>query len=139
MIRVRMSELEIDDLGEDIWADLYPRAEAKLREAAPVILAEARRNLSRRRGSRRTAAPAGEPPEYDSGDLSRSLKTFRVRKTKYSVALEYGSDHRAAGLHEFGGSVTQDDGGVHIFPPRPYMRPAEDRAYDEVTAILEDL
>lgn len=137
-MRVRLSELDIDDLGEGIWEDIYARAEPKLRQGAEVIMGEARRNLSRRRGTKRTASPAGEAPEYDSGELSRSLKTFRLRKSKYTIGLEYGSDHPAAGLHEFGGTASRDK-GARIYPPRPYLRPAEDRTGDEVTEILEDL
>ena len=42
-MRVRLSELDLDDLGEGIWEDIYARAEPKLRQGAEVIMGEAGR------------------------------------------------------------------------------------------------
>lgn len=139
MIRVRMSELDLIDLGDDIWEEIYPRAERALEKGVDVILDRARANLRRRIGSTpRSASPAGEPPEYDSGELERSLKPGPVRRSKYRIQKSYGSDHRAAGLHEFGGRVVHGE-KVQVYPARPYMRPAEEATREELDRIIEDL
>ncbi|MDQ3275170.1 MAG: hypothetical protein M3Q39_09115, partial [Actinomycetota bacterium] len=110
MIRVRLSELEIQDIGDELWDELQPRAEKAVADGVDLILTAARANLARRRGTRRTAAPAGEAPEFDTGTLHDSLKAGKARRTKYGVHQKYGSEHVSAGLHEFGGTVKQSDG-----------------------------
>lgn len=138
MIRVRLSELELAGFGDEIWDELAPRAEKATGEGAGMIVAAARVNLSRRQGTKRTAAPAGEPPEYDLGALHDSVKVGKARRTKYGVRQEYGSDHVAAGLHEFGGTVKQD-GEIHRYPPRSYLRTAEEETRAEVERRLEEV
>lgn len=133
MIKVRLSELELADMGDEIWDDLFPRAEAAARRGAEMIVARAKQNLSRP-GSASTASQPGEPPEMDSGRLKDSMQVFGVKTTKYSVRAEYGSDHPAAGLHEWGGSVQG-----RTYPPRPYLRPAEDATAAEVDELVRAL
>lgn len=138
MIRVRMSELELAGLGDEIWDVLQPRAEAAVGDGVGMIVAAARVNLARRRGTRQSAAPAGAAPELDEGELLQSVKAGKLKRTKYSVRADYGSDHVSAGLHEFGGTVKQD-GEVHRFPARPYLRPAEEQTRAEVEKRLEEV
>jgi hypothetical protein len=138
MIRVRFGETDMLALGDDSIDELMDRAEAALDKAVDVVVAEAQLNLRKRQGTRKTAAPAGESPEQDEGDLLLSVKPGRVRRTKYGVRKEYGSDHPSAGLHEFGGTITQR-GKKRTYPPRPYLRPAEATTEAEVERILEDL
>lgn len=137
-MRARLSELELIGLGDEIWEEFFPRAEAALGEAVDLVVAEAKTNLSRAKGTKLTVAAAGEPPEYDEGELHDSVRPGKVRKTKYSIRKEYGSEHPGAGLHEFGGTITQN-GVTRAYPPRPYMRPAEEKVADEIDAMLRDL
>jgi len=136
MIRARIRETDALNLAEEALDELMPTLEAATQRAAQVIVTEAQLNLRKRQGSRGTASPAGEPPEMDEGDLLRSVKAGRTRKTKYSVRTEYGSEHPAAGLHEFGGTVTKG-GAKRTYPPRPYMRPAEESSRAEVDRIVD--
>lgn len=137
-MRVRMSALELEDaFGDDIWEEMQERAVPAVVEAADVIVAAAKLNLSRDRGGE--AAPGGEAPGRITGDLQSSIELLgKARQSKYSISQSYGSKHPGAGLHEFGGTVTQS-GVTRIYPPRPYIRPAEDQTADEVEQILEDL
>lgn len=135
MIRARMSELDLADLGDDIWDELSPRATVALVKGATVIVEAWKRNLSRP-GSASTASPAGEPPEMDRGKFRDSIQLFKVSRTKYGIRQGYGSTHPAAGLHEFGGSVSKD-GVKRIYPPRPSARPAEASTEAEVEGILD--
>jgi phage gpG-like protein len=164
-MRVKMSELELDDLGDEIWEELEPRAASALSRAAGRVIARAMLNLSRPSqseastiefkqrgrvfsrkgrqvqfaGSRRIASAANEPPRMISGELRDSIKMLGApRRSKYSISQDYGSEHPAAGLHEFGGTVAQN-GITRTYPPRPYMRPAEAATADEVDEILRDL
>lgn len=165
MIRVRFSDTDMLALGDDSIDELMDRAEVALDKAVDVVVAEARRNLSRPAdraegetiafrqrgrvfsrkgrtaqftGTRVSGAAAGEPPRLRSGELRDSLQAGKTKRTKYGIRKEYGSDHPAAGLHEFGGSITQG-GRKRLYPPRPYLRPAEASTQDEVERILEDL
>lgn len=133
MIKVRMSELELADLGEEIWDDLKPRAEAAARRGAEIIVARAKANLSRP-GTPQTSSAPGSAPEMDTGRLRNSMQVFGVKVTKSSIRAEYGSDEPDAGLHEWGGSV-----GKRVYPPRPYMRPAEDAVAAEVDELVRAL
>jgi hypothetical protein len=137
MMRVRLSELELHDLGEEVWDELAPRAEAAVREGVGMILAQARVNLSRP-GSKRTAAPAGTPPEMDEGELRASLEAGKLTRNRHGVRQDYGSDHESAGLHEFGGTVTRE-GRTRRYPPRSYLRAAEEQVRDAVEKRLEEI
>lgn len=133
-----MSELQLADLGDEIWDELNPRAGNAVIRGAQRIVDAAKANLSRP-GSARTASPAGTAPEQDSGKLRDSMQLIGVpRRTKYAVRQQYGSTHPGAGVLEFGGSITQD-GVKRMYPPRPYMRPAEASTEAEVEGILDDL
>jgi hypothetical protein len=139
MFRARLSELEVLDLvgeAEDIREELFNRAEPKLSEAGDLVVGAIKANLSRRRGTKRTASPPGEPPELD--ELRDSWKKGRLRRTRNSIRQEYESDHPGAGLHEFGGTVTQN-GRTRRYLPRPYVRPAEEQTEKAIEALLEDL
>ena len=138
MIKVRLSEFDIHGLGDEVWDELQSRAETAVSEGVEMIVEAAHRNLSRRKGTKRTAAPAGEPPELDTGGLLRSVKAGKVRRTKYGVRQEYGSAHPAAGLHEFGGTVKRR-GKLRRYPARSYLRAAEEQVREAVTQRLEAL
>lgn len=161
MIRSRLSESDllgmVEETREELLEQLAPRTQA----GAELIVKRAKRNLALKRGTAATASEPGSPPQYVSGELHDSVKVFRTRKTKYSVRTEYGSDHPAAGVHEWGGTVggirstgrnrERDEameqgaalvghsvfGAKRTYPPRPYLRPAEDSAEGEVRKILD--
>lgn len=136
MIRSRLSESDllgmVEETREELLEQLAPRTQA----GAELIVKRAKRNLALKRGTAATASEPGSPPQYVSGELHDSVKVFRTRKTKYSVRTEYGSDHPAAGVHEWGGTIARE-GVDRLYPPRPYLRPAEDSAEGEVRKILD--
>ena len=136
MIKVRLSDTDLLGMAEETREELMDAIAPKAHRGAQKIIAEAQINLRRRQGTARTAAPAGESPEQDEGDLLLSMKVFRTRKTKYGVRVYYGSNHPSAGLHEWGGTITHN-GVKRTYPPRPYLRPAEDATASEVNRILE--
>lgn len=136
MIRLRLTEVDVLGLPESSREDLMAAIEPLLDPAVDLIVSAARSNLSRRRGTASTAAPIGEPPEYDEGQLHDSIRAGETKRTLYSVRKEYGSDHPAAGLHEYGGTTK---GTKRLYPARPYMRPAEAQTEDEVSRILDRL
>lgn len=136
MIRAKLSDLDLLGMVEETREELLAAIEPRVTAAAEVIVAEAQINLRRRQGTKATASPPGEPPEQDEGDLLLSVKVGRRRRTKYGVRQEYGSDHPSAGLHEWGGSTTRN-GKKRIYPPRPYLRPAEDAMEPRVRRILD--
>lgn len=138
-MKVRFSELELDEMLDGIREEMVERFEAAVVKSAERIVTEGQVNLRRRQGTPDTPAPAGESPQQIEGDLLLSLKLLgKPRKTKYSVRQNYGSEHESAGLHEFGGTITQN-GKKRIYPPRPYIRPAEAATEDEVRTILEEM
>jgi hypothetical protein len=136
-VRVRFSEVEIDHMGDEAWEELIPRASAALERAVPVVVDKIKENLSRR-GTARTASAPGQPPEFDTGDLYRAVRPGKFRKRKYGLSKEYVVDFPSGLLHEYGGVINQN-GVKRVFPPRPFVRPAEAATETQVTAILEAL
>ncbi len=135
MMRARLTEADLLGMVEESREELMASVEPRLNEAVDVVVRAAKSNLARQRGTRATAAAPGQPPEYDTGELHDSVKPMRIRKTKYAIRKEYGSEHPSAGLHEWGGTVTRN-GVKRTYPPRPYLRPAEEASAEEVDRIL---
>jgi hypothetical protein len=122
------------DLADDIEEDFRLAAEAGVRDAAQLLLDKVRDKLQARRGTARTSAPPGEPPEYDEGDLFRSWKLLPTRlrgrmaesgiksNNVYAVRLEYGKT---------------DKRGVRTFP-HPYVRPAMKEVEPAIFALWRE-
>lgn len=140
-MRVYITEAQLDGIGDELWEELEPRTEKALAEGAQLIVDAAQLNLRRRRGTGRSTAPAGEAPEFDTGELHDSVKLLgKVRRSKYQVRQGYGSQHPASILHEYGGLTKGGVGGVpRRYPARPYLRPAEEQTREAVEARLDAL
>lgn len=136
-MKIRFSEVELDGLGDDIWEELVPRAEAALNVGVEIIVNQIQLNLSRP-GTPRTSSAPGTPPEKDDGDLQKSVVAGKIRRRKHSVSKSYEVGFPSAPLHEYGGVVVQN-GVKRVFPPRPFVRPAEASTEIAVTAALESL
>lgn len=96
-------------------------AGAVVYEGADTIKAEAQRSISAGSVSGKGHKPSkpGEPPNYDTGVLSRNIEANRTgaltaevaSKAAYAAPLEFGTSKMAA---------------------RPYMRPARDAKREEI-------
>jgi hypothetical protein len=127
------------DLADELKDEFVPKAKAAINEASEVLLEEVKRLLSLRQGSAKTAAPEGQPPEQDTGELIRSFKRMPARLSResegapavvggiranndYGVRLEYGQT---------------DARGIRTLP-HPYLRPAMVAVEPRIDALLQE-
>lgn len=108
------------DLADELQEEFYPQALSAANEAADMALGEIQRRLSLRRGTAKTAAPEGEPPEQDTAGLLRSWKTMPARIDGRMVSSGVKSNHPGASRLEFGFT---DSRGIRTFP-HPYIAPS---------------
>lgn len=80
--------------------------------------------------------PRPEKLDHLSGDLAGSLTV----KPKDESSVSIGTNKEYAGIHEYGGVITDGwgNGVTIIMPPRPYLRPAlEDNREDIVKVVTK--
>lgn len=134
MIRVEVGGDTLAGLGDEVLAELRPRAEAAVADAAMHLHGTVRETLSRRgtgrvyrrgkRGRTHQASAPGEPPAVDTGRLRNSIAMKGPTWEGDAVTGEVGTNVEYAARLEFGGT---DSRGVRI-AARPYMRPALEQA-----------
>lgn len=139
MIRAVVTGDKVELLAEDLYAELIPSMERKVKEASDLLALRLKQTVGRS-----TSTPGG-PPAKRTGELQRSLNPLPVRRTKTSVragagvwvdnAEERQRIARKAAALEYGGKDKK--GRVH--PPYPFLRPTEEAAREEILRILEDV
>ena len=109
------------DLADELADEFHEDAKATVTEGAEMLLGRVQQFLSRRRGTARTVAPEGEPPEVDTFELLNSWKLIPVSVRRDSVRS--GIQSRLLGnvlRLEYGAT---DSRGIRTLP-HPSLRPA---------------
>jgi len=122
------------DLADELEEEFHAVAKDVVTEGAEKLLREVRALLRLRAGTFRTAAPEGQPPEYDVGDLFRSFRLIPARVRGRSVSAGIQSDDPGANRVEFGATDTR---GIRTLP-HPYLRPALANVEPLVTELFID-
>lgn len=122
------------DLADEIADDFRTEAMEAVKDARDIVLTEVGRLLRLRWGTFRTAAPEGQPPEYDSGDLFRSFKALGARIRGNVASAGLASDHPGVARLEFGDTDTR---GIRTYP-HPFLLQAFENVRDRVDALLQD-
>jgi hypothetical protein len=108
------------DLADELRDEFHAEAKDAVSEGAGVLLDEVQRLLSLQRGTSRTAAAEGQPPEQDTADLYRSFRKIppRVRGNVASSGIK--SNHPGGNRLEWGFT---DARGIRTLS-HPFLRPA---------------
>jgi hypothetical protein len=114
------------DLADELEEEFHAQAKDAVYEAAGLLLGEVERVLHLRIGTLATAAPPGEPPEFDTGALAASFKRLPPRIKGRIASSGIGSDDPGANRLEFGKT---DIRGIRTMP-HPFVAPAI-KAMDE--------
>jgi hypothetical protein len=123
-------KIDLADELEDEWRE---DAGELAGDAADLVLGEVQRNLLLRLGTAKTAAPEGQPPEYDKGDLYRSYERIPPRVKGRIASSGVQSDDPGAARAEYGAT---DSRGIRTFP-HPAVRLAFAASEEKVTALIE--
>lgn len=133
----------LDNLGDDEFRDLRPRAEAAVRRAVIRLTAGVQLTLTGARHGRvyrvsktgrlHVASAPGEAPAVLYGRLRQSIAWTEPTWEGNTVSAEVGTNVEYARRLEWGGV---DGRGVRLLP-RPYMEPTVQRMAGEIAAILE--
>lgn len=134
----------LDNLGDDEFRELRPRAEAAVRRAVIRLTGAVQQTLTGPRSGRvyvisktgrvHVASAPGEPPAVLYGRLRQSIAWTEPEWEGNTVTAEVGTNVEYARRLEFGGV---DARGVRILP-RPYFEPTVQRLSAELAAILEE-
>lgn len=122
------------DLADEIREEFHREVKGVMDEAARIALADVQGQLSLRKGTPRTSAPEGQPPEFDEGDLYRSYRTIPARVKGDAAISGVQSNHPGAARIEFGGV---DERGIRTLP-HPAVRIGFQNAEPKIEALLED-
>lgn len=122
------------DLAEELREEFHKTAKDAVEDAAAIALREVDRLLTQRKGTKKTAAEPGQPPEVDTAQLvaSYTLLPGRIKGNVASSGVR--SKDPGANRVEFGGT---DIHGRRSFP-HPAVRLAFENVEDAVTALLEE-
>lgn len=121
------------DLADELEEEFRRNARGALDKCGEVLLKNVRANLARRKGP--DAAPQGEPPAMQEGDLSRSFRRLPTRVKGRVASSGVESAHPGAARLEWGKT---DSRGIRTFP-HPYLAPAQEASEAEITEILTEL
>lgn len=123
------------DLADDLRDEFHAEAKDAVIEGANILIREVDRLLTMRRGTSRTAAPEGQPPEQDTAELVRSFTVLPGRVKGNVASSGVQSKHPGANRLEFGFT---DRRGIRTFP-HPFMAPAIANTETEIGELLERL
>lgn len=118
------------DLADDLEEEFHQLAKDAVAEAADLVLGDIKRRLSLRKGPR--PAPEGEPPAFQTGQLSRSYKRINPRIRGRVASSGVISRDPAANRLEYGAT---DSRGIRTLP-HPHVRPAFEAMEDQATEII---
>lgn len=121
------------NLAEELKEEWQPVARQAAREAGRMLTEEVRRLLRLRQGRRATAAPEGQPPELDFGNLLDSVSQLSVRMRDTAASSGVQVKHEGAARLEWGKT---DRKGRRTFP-HPFLRPALANVEGPITRMLE--
>jgi len=159
MIAMQISGEDFKNLDKEVLLELKPEAEAAVQYGADLIADNARRLLGRR-GTGRTylrffkskrrkgrdiaraqSSVPGDPPARETGKLQAAVYSSKAKWRGWTVMAFAGIRPKKlvpiAWVLEFGGRVGRN--GAVMLPPRPFMRPAEQKARALVLARMERL
>ena len=122
------------DLADELQEEFHQQAKDAVSEGADILLDEIRRLLSMRRGTARTVAPAGAPPEFDVGDLFKSFRKIPPRVRGRTATSGIKSDSIYGIRLEYG---LTDGRGFRILP-HPYIGPAIANTDERIGQLLEE-
>lgn len=122
------------DLADELAEEFEAQAKEAVSEAADLLLHEVQRNLRLRVGTRKTVAPIGQPPEFDTGALLASFRKIAPRVKGRVASSGIRSNHPGANREEFGKT---DVRGIRTFP-HPYVAPAMAVVDEPVNALLQE-
>lgn len=120
------------DLADELLEEFHAQAKDAVEGAATIVLREIKRKLTQVKGTPRTSAPEGQPPEYDTGALEKSYRLLSGR-VKGNVASS-GVQSKDPGANRLEMGFT-DNRGIRTFP-HPHVRTSFQDTYDDVTAYL---
>ena len=121
------------DLADELQEDFIAEAREAVTEGAQILLDDVLRRLRLRAGTFKSAAPPGQPPEYDIGTLFRSFHLLSARIRGATAEAGVASADPSANRLEFGKT---DINGVRTFP-HPYMRPALEATEEPIAQMFE--
>jgi phage gpG-like protein len=135
----------LDSLGEDILAELRPRAAQAVERSVIHLTGEVQRTLAGKRTGRsykvsktgrlHIASAPGEPPAVLTGRLRQSIAFTAPEWEGNTVSARVGTNVAYARRLEYGGI---DSRGVKI-DARPYWAPAYLKAEPVISRFLEAL
>lgn len=108
------------DLADDLQEEFHDVAKEVVQHGSVMLLGSVQRKLRLRRGTPKTAAPEGEPPESDTDALASSWRLIPPRVKGNVVSA--GIQSRDPGIlrREYGET---DARGIRTLP-HPFLRPA---------------
>jgi hypothetical protein len=118
------------DQADELTEEAMLRGKEGMDGASNILVSFTKRLLQLRSGP--DAAPVGEPPAYQAGDLSRSVKRVNARVRGRVVIGGVRVTDPGAALHEYGGTVK---GKTRM--ARPFIRPALEFTDALITAHLQ--
>lgn len=121
------------DLADELQEEFHAQAKAAISDVADLVLGEVARLLHLRKGTLRTSAPEGEPPEVDTEALAQSFRRIPARIKGRVATSGIQSNDPGANRLEFGKT---DSRGIRTLP-HPFVRPAIETVKIEATALLE--
>lgn len=121
------------DLADELEDEFHADAKAVIGEAGDLLLVEVQRRLRQRKGTRQTAAPAGEAPESDTGALAGSFSRIPPSVKGRVASSGVQSDHPGANRQEFG---MTDRLGIRTFP-HPFLAPSLQAVEAPVTDLIQ--
>jgi hypothetical protein len=121
------------DLADEIGEEFVQEAKDVAGEAGDIMLAEAQRLAKLRVGTAQTAAPEGQPPEFDTGAFYRSLKRITPRVKGRVASSGIQSNDPGAARIEWGAT---DSRGIRTLP-HPIFRPAAANSEQPITDLCQ--
>jgi phage gpG-like protein len=142
-IRVHVRGDDANGLAEELMRELRPRMGNAVLAGVLILEGAVKEELSRpgtgrvyeRGETTHQASAPGQPPAVDTGRLRNSITHAGPTWQGDSVEAEVGTNVEYAAVLEYGG--TTGKGGRVRLAPRPFMRPALERAESQVDAAME--
>lgn len=122
------------DLADELMDEFHDQAKSAVAEGADVLLDEVKRLLTLRRGTARTAAPEGQPPEQDAAQLEKSFRRIPPRVRGRVASSGIRSDHPGGNRLEWGFT---DSRGIRTLP-HPFLAPAIANTDERIGQLLEE-